>query len=169
MSEQETALTKHQSAQTALAKSMPADWAGIIEAPQTYTSLDMTTPTGKAKMFDALEGDCKAGKEYINKTLKVADFVMHKVTSVNPDTGECQEFIRTVLIGPRGEKYAFGSKGVVKSLMLYQSLHGSAPFKPALSVVPTVKSLAGGRQYYSLKFPGVNMAETPETAEEDAA
>lgn len=106
--------------------------------------------------FDGLDGH----------SFPVEHIIVHQAESTNPETGQVDQFLRTVLVAPDGRSVGFGSIGVVNSLRDLIAAYKMPPWKPA-RWIRVVRRKARGQGYYYLLLPaeanGQKTHEQPET------
>lgn len=123
------------------------------------TSLDVATAAGRSALRKHLMGVSVEGKEaHINGRLEMVHVTAHAATSADATTGEESHFVRVVVQLSDGRLIAFGSKGILKSLMILSALERTPPWDPPLSVILRQRTLDSGRNWLEL-----------ELAEEDGA
>lgn len=120
-------------------------------ALQVWTSLDPTTPDGKAEIIRHMQGDdSEPVGEALNTVVEVEHVLVHRVEVTDTNTGELLDADRVVLIRPDGSSVAAVSQGIRNSLQLIVSLYGMPPFSPAMHLRVNQKTTRAGRRTYSL-------------------
>jgi Phage Single-stranded DNA-binding protein len=120
---------------------------------ELITSIDTDSPEGRRAIYNAKRSKCQSGKDYINRTLNICHFVMHRAGTVDEESGEPQHWIRTVLILDTGEMVEFGSQGIVASLADLCRYYRNPPWNPPLSVFLKAEPRGQGKTWYSLQIP----------------
>jgi hypothetical protein len=120
---------------------------------ELITSIDTDSPEGRRAIYNAKRMPCISGKEYINRTLNICHFVMHRAGTTDEESGEQQHWIRTVLILDTGEMVEFGSQGIVASLADLCRYYRNPPWNPPLSVLLKSEPRGQGKTWYSLQIP----------------
>jgi hypothetical protein len=120
---------------------VPKEWYKDGGGPALVTSIDGQTPAGRKEILSCINGDTEKADGYINTTMYVVHVVMHPVVVENEVTGESINAVRTVLVTAHGERIAFVSVGIAKSLSLISSLISPPPWPKGLKLklrrVPT--------------------------------
>jgi hypothetical protein len=130
----------------------PEWWARAFGPTTMYkTTLQLRTPAERAQLLAALNEDGNPAAEVLNLDLDIVGYTISPASRIVD--GEIQEWVRTVLHCADGQNIVAGSMGVVKSLMLFQTLIGPAPWNPPLRKRLVSKALAGGKHWYSLVDP----------------
>lgn len=143
----------------------PQWWKEVYGEKMCVTSLDFKgNETHKKQLLNALNEDSDNSKDYINTTLEISNYVILPASTTN-EQGEVIDFIRCVLILKDGGRVAFGSTGVVKSLMLITTLDREAPWEPPIRKRLVSRSLRNGKQMYALVDP----PKEPQAAAKDKA
>lgn len=96
--------------------------------------LDFATtlkPEEALRLIDA----SKPLTEMLGKPIHLVNLIAHKVSLVNPESGEIKDHIRLILVDDKGAAFHCVSDGVLTSLkMLTAVLDRKPPFSPALIV-----------------------------------
>ena len=128
---------------------VPEWWARAYGPHTMYvTSLDKSKPEDKRALLAALNDDTPGKDEYVNQEMDLVHYLIQP--ACKEVDGELQEFVRTILFLADGRRVAFGSMGVVKSLMLIQQLERPAPWSPPLRVRLKLGKTSKGFQWPSL-------------------
>lgn len=122
------------------------------EISRMHTFIDVSTPAGKALVFNAMQGQDIKLAELIGLEINCENFVVAPVRLVNPDTGEETIQPRTVLITDKKERISCVSEGVVGSLRSICQVYGNPPWTPPLSLVARENKSNVGRKYYTLEI-----------------
>lgn len=89
-----------------------------------YCSMKAETLDDKKAIFNAM-GKCDFRlSDCLNKTINLKDVIAQRYTSVDAETGEVTEKIRTIFIDTEGVTYASASKGLFNSLKKVFALIG---------------------------------------------
>lgn len=91
---------------------------------QYYVSFDVEKRENKAKLVNALTGNCERLKDHVNETIELVDFVIHPVDVTDTNTGEVTSAVRTVLFSENGTTYACTSVGVKNALKAVVMTYG---------------------------------------------
>lgn len=97
----------------------------------------------------ALNQDVRA-EDVLGKTLNAVHWVTMDASRTNPDTGEVEEFVRTVLVEDTGNRVSAGSDWIIASIMVIESLIGPAPWNPPLAMRIVAGKSRQGHTFYSL-------------------
>lgn len=114
------------------------------------TSLDLRSPEGKLAAFRAISGQDFRADEVMGEWFPIADWLNVDAARVDPDTGELQHFVRTVLIGEDGTRFSCGSDWVLSSLIAIESFFGKAPWHPAMQMRFVQQKSRMGRTFTQL-------------------
>lgn len=87
-----------------------------------------------AKLYAAMNNPEFKLAEYINKKIKVTDYLIEIVDIVNEETGEVSTVPRVVLIAEDGKSYQATSYGIANSVRNLVQAVGAAPWNPALEL-----------------------------------
>ena len=87
------------------------------------------------KVYNAVNGDGEQLSDHLGEILEIENIVAHPIM-MEGDDGNVTKVLRTVLVGADGTSYASVSEGVVSSIQKITGIVGSAPWTPALKVVP---------------------------------
>lgn len=87
-----------------------------------------------AKIYAAMNNPEFRLADYINKKIKVTDFLIEITEIANEETGELSQVPRVVLIAEDGKSYQATSYGIANSVRNLVQAVGAAPWKPALEV-----------------------------------
>lgn len=118
---------------------------------QVWTSLDPTTPEGKAAIVAHMQGDgADSVSESIGDVVPVQHVLVHRVEVLDTNTGELIDADRVVLIRPDGSSVACVSAGIRRSLQLIVNLYGMPPYTDPLHLKITQKPTRAGRRTYNL-------------------
>lgn len=118
---------------------------------QIWTSLDPTTPEGKAAIVGHMQGEsAEAIGDALNTIVEVANILVHRVEIVDTNTGELLEADRIVMIRPDGSSVACVSAGIRRSLQLICNLYSLPPWNPAMRLKVQQKQTRAGRRTYNL-------------------
>lgn len=129
---------------------MPAGLQLFGQLGETYCSLPRTDPRYAAVYYKMAEQSDGPIIEQLGKPIRVEHVYARPVTLVREETGEEVPCIRICLMTPEGEVYSCTSEGVRKSIFVLMEIHGLPPWKDGIAVTPTLKRLAGGRQWLQL-------------------
>lgn len=100
--------------------------------------------------------------EYIDKPIQLVHLLLHKCNTVNKQTGEIEEFVRSVLIDADGVSYATGSDVVSRTLAQFVAMFGLPPYNPPLPVkVLKVKSSSVGHYFKLVLAPDATTLKPP--------
>lgn len=99
-----------------------------------YCSWNVSEPGGVDRMAKALRRADKASDDVLDEELPVEHFLCHVVELTDPQTGECVNAMRTVLIGPDGATLALVSRGAFESLPVLGRAFGVPPWNPPRKV-----------------------------------
>lgn len=105
-------------------------------AIRPYVSFTPETPEDKVKLYNAMNSPMYRLKSMINKPIKMVDAVLIPAQTVNEETGEVQNVIRSVIIDDQGNTYAASATGVITSLRNLVNVFGSLHFDKPLTVIP---------------------------------
>lgn len=119
-----------------------------IENGGFWTSLSKETE--RAKILKALGQADLSGQDLEKNPMQVSDILIHKVT-VATDSGDRDEFIRTVLISPDGKTCAFVSDGVLGSIRNICMVFGEPKWNPAIKVKAVLVKTRRGFRTYNLE------------------
>lgn len=116
-----------------------------------YMSFDPTTPEGGTKLVMGTLSALPPIKSMIGKEIKITDVYIHPVSSIDDETGELQNFARTVIYTSDGRAYDCGSMGILKSLDVLSMVRGAPPWVPGIAVVVDLRDVGGRKQWLSLQ------------------
>lgn len=89
-----------------------------------YCSMKVETMEDRKNVFNAM-GKCDYRlSDCLNKTINLKDVIAQRYTSVDEETGEVIEKVRTIFIDADGTTYASASKGLFSSLKKLFALMG---------------------------------------------
>lgn len=129
---------------------MPSSQAELFESPALYTTLDLTKPENRGRLYDMVVEGGENSKEFINQSFGIEDVVLHPISFASKETGEIINAVRVVLLTDDGRTVQFVSAGIFTSLALMKDCgwrpFGPMPMKFTLKAIP----LDGGRQFYKL-------------------
>lgn len=103
----------------------------------------------KLALRAALNQDVRA-EDVIGKVFQVQHWLTTDASRTNPDTGEVEEFVRTVLIDENGTRVSAGSEWLIASIMVIESMVGPAPWNPPLALKIVEGKSRQGYTFYSL-------------------
>ena len=111
--------------------SLPVKWVPnpFSQDFALWTSLNSDDPKQREMVANAARKADHNSDEAINTEFLVEHILCHAVDIPDPETGEVTQAIRTVLISPKGETWAFVSKGVFDSLSWLGVQFGEPPWK----------------------------------------
>lgn len=115
------------------------------------TTLDMSQPDGRKQLLAALNDESDGSLEYLNTDLRMIGYTI--LPASKEIDGEIVEWVRCVVHLEGGGRVAFGSRGILKSLMLYSQLDRMPPWNPPLVKRLVSRPLANGRHWYALTDP----------------
>ena len=76
------------------------------------------------KVYNAINGAAEQLSDHLNEVLEMVDVVAHPLQLTNPETGEFNECLRTVMICADGKAYQAVSEGIISSLSKIFSIVG---------------------------------------------
>lgn len=82
------------------------------------------TRKSAVKVYNAINGAAEQLSDHLNEVLEIVDVVAHPLLLANPETGETNECLRTVLLTADGVGYQAVSEGIVSSLSKIFSIVG---------------------------------------------
>lgn len=89
-----------------------------------YCSMPMDTVEDRKVIFNAM-GKCDYRlSDMLNQTINLKNVIAQKYNSVNEETGEVTEKVRTIFIDAEGKTYASASKGLFSSTKKLFALMG---------------------------------------------
>lgn len=106
----------------------------LLDARQLYTSIDVSTPTGKAVAMKAFGDSDFDSEDVINQEIAISDVLLQVIELVDTKTGEIGEHVRSVLISPQGETFGFVSKGVYSCVKGMAAVYGYPPWQPPIKL-----------------------------------
>lgn len=131
---------------------VPEWWARAYGPTTMYvTSLDVTKQEGRATLLSCLNEDSESKDEHLNTDLRIVNYVLTPASKV--EDGELREWVRCTLVLDDGRRVAFGSLGIIKSLMLIQQLDRPAPWNPPLVKRLKLSKLSNGGNWLTLVDP----------------
>lgn len=110
-----------------------------------FTSIDNTKAEGKLKLYQAIMGESFDLADVTGKEIQVCDVVVHPAETPNEKTGGMDLWTRVALIGPGLEIIGCGSKGVLKSLVVYSATYGKPPWNPPARFIVRSKNIGQKR------------------------
>lgn len=87
-----------------------------------------------AKIYAAMNNPEFRLADFINKKIKVTDYLIEITEIANEETGELSQVPRVVLIAEDGKSYQATSYGIANSVRNLVQAVGAAPWAPALEV-----------------------------------
>lgn len=130
---------------------VPDWWERVHGSKLFLTSIDLTAGhTAKRRLIRHLQETAQKSDSWINKQFNIIDRTFVPVQSGDED-GEVSNYIRTVVETDKGELIAFGSRGIVKSITLLESLERPAPWNPPLKVELISTPIAGNRRWLEFR------------------
>lgn len=117
---------------------------------EVATSIDRSTPQGRAMLFTALQAETLGLGELLGEPITVQHVVVHPAQSIDEETGGVKSFLRVVLIGPDGELYSCASTGIVEALSKFSWVFGNPPWVPPLKF-RTKQVVNGKKRYYTIE------------------
>lgn len=102
-----------------------------------WTTLPTVTEADKSYLLRALQSSDRRGEDVIGKEFTLEHLICQEVDMEDPDTGETQRAIRSVLIAHDKERIAFVSTGIFRSLKAIAQIFGPPPWLPPLRVAVT--------------------------------
>jgi hypothetical protein len=129
---------------------LPPDWLECPSQCAYITSLDRATQAGREAIMKCVNEDCEDSEGYINKQFPVANIFVHPIETTNDETGEVRSALRTVLIGPSGNRIQFVSQGVIKSMQIIAATYGGLPWVPAKMMLLERVKTSGSRSMFRL-------------------
>jgi hypothetical protein len=134
---------------TPMGQLVPAWWAQAFGPTTMYkTTLQLDSPSQRQILLAALNEDGEPAAASLNCDLEIVGFTVSPASRIVD--GELQEWVRCVLHTADGRNVVAGSMGVLKSLMLFQTLIGPAPWTPPLKKRLVSRPLKDGKHWYSL-------------------
>lgn len=109
-----------------------------------FCSMRIESKEDKIKFYNAISNTENQLQDYVNKEIVIKDIYAETASSIKPETGELQEFVRIVIISPNGTSYATGSSGVFSSLKRLIALFGAPTWDEGLKVVVKQKKTKNG-------------------------
>lgn len=140
---------------------MPLAQRGVVERiarfvrmarsgePGDMFSYDPTTPDGAVMHLMANLSEVPDLSSLVNKTIKVANFLMHDASRENR-LGELDEWKRIVIFDEQNQPYSCGSSGVAKSLITMFPIFGMMPWSPPVECDVKIKKLSDGKQWMTI-------------------
>lgn len=111
------------------------DFGKILETVgDAYTSLDLSSPEQKVKLYNAINGATDKISALINVEIKMKDAVMIPSQAVDDKTGELKYIVRSIIIDTDGNSYASSSSGMQNSLRNILAIFGTLHFEEGLKV-----------------------------------
>lgn len=111
------------------------DFGKILETVgDAYTSLDLSSPEQKVKLYNAINGATDKISALINVEIKMMDAVMIPSQAVDDKTGELKYIVRSIIIDTDGNSYASSSSGMQNSLRNILAIFGTLHFDEGLKV-----------------------------------
>lgn len=131
---------------------VPEWWARAFGPTCMFrTSLDVRKTEDKAQLLAALTADSPGSADLINTDIRICNYLIQPASTV--EQGEIREWVRCVLFLEDGSRVAFGSIGIVKSIMLIQQLDRPAPWHPPIVKRLQVSKLKSGKNWFALVDP----------------
>lgn len=104
-----------------------------------YTSIDLTVPENKIKLYNAINTPSDRITDIINKRILMVDAVTIPAQTVDEKTGEARYIVRSIIIDKEGNTYTASSNGLHNSLRNILAIFGTLHFDQGLPV--TVKQV----------------------------
>ena len=104
-----------------------------------YTSIDLSVPENKVKLYNAINTPSERITDIINKPIKMVDAVTIPSQVVDEKTGEARYIVRSIIIDNEGNTYTASSNGLHNSLRNLLAIFGTLHFDNGLPV--TVKQV----------------------------
>lgn len=117
------------------------------------TSFNPEEPADRRQLYDAMMGKSEPAKDWINRSLQVANVTISPASKYNEETDTVERWYRCVLTLEDGTRVSFGSMGVLKSLALYADCFGPPPWKPAATMILKAETTSAGGTWYTLTPP----------------
>ena len=99
--------------------------ADLTNTHATYCSLSVTTKQGKARLYNATNGNAKRISDMINTQISVKDVFVESVQCTNTTTGEVKTCPRIVLIDSDLNGYQCVSVGVYSAIAKIFNIYGT--------------------------------------------
>jgi hypothetical protein len=125
-------------------------------------SLDPSTVEGRKRLMPMVMGEALRGDALINTRIAVTDVLIMPAQGRDKETGETEQWVRTVLRLADGRTVAFGSKGILKSLFFYSVCGSRPPWNPPAEFI--LKSTPIGNQRWFTLEPAENAPVAQPTA-----
>lgn len=107
----------------------------LTNSSDSYTSIDISSPENKAKLFKAMNNPDERISDMINKEIKVTDIYVEVIECAN-DNGEVTKCPRVVLIDDKGKSYYAVSTGIYNSVKKLIKIFGLPTWNPAITITP---------------------------------
>jgi hypothetical protein len=117
-----------------------------------FSSIEPTNRETAVKVFNAINGAENSLSDHLGEVLEITDMVAHTITLQDEITKEDVKALRVVLLTKDGVGYHSVSQGVVSSLQKIISIVGTAPWNPALKIVPTEVKTRKGYKTLTLRL-----------------
>lgn len=106
-----------------------------------YCSFDISTPDGKARLFNAMSSPDERIADHINEEIVISDVYAEMVDITDEKTGEITSAPRLILINPEGVSFVAVSTGVYGDVKRLLQIFG-APSTWAAPIKVKVKQVA---------------------------
>lgn len=117
-----------------------------------YCSLNPQSIEDKALVLSALQAAEFDYDSLPKKEFSIRHVIAHKVSRINQETGDKDEWTRIVLIDEENATVSFGSKGIKDSLAHIMGVFGLPPWYPPLPVRVVQKSCGTNRRLLLLEI-----------------
>lgn len=131
---------------------LPEWWTKVFGNAMFKTSLNKDIPEQRRMLLQALNEESAKSDAYVNTVLEMIHFTVLPAGTENAE-GEYSEFVRTVIHLANGDRIAFGSMGIVKSLQLIQQLDRPAPWNPPIKKLLVSRAIGGKKRFLYLADP----------------
>lgn len=106
----------------------------------------------KAKVYNAMNNTDFSIGDYIGETIEMVDFLAHRGSITDDETGEVSEIDRCVIIDVNGKTYGSISTGIKNSMLnIFQSFGNPQTWENPLPLQVVEKKSKRGRRFYSIK------------------
>lgn len=104
------------------------------------------------KIYNAVSGEGENVSDHLKEVIEVENIVAHPVQMVDEKTGEITDALRIVLVSPDGTTYSSVATGVLSSMQKIMGIIGSAPWTPALKIMPVEVKTRNGYKTITLSL-----------------
>lgn len=112
-----------------------------------YTSIDISKPENKIRLYNAINGGSQKVSSIINQEILMTDGVTVPTQVVDDKTGEARYIVRSIIIDDKGNAYSCSSTGMHMSLRNILAIFGTLHFEEGLRVKVKQTETKRGRTF----------------------